>query len=290
MSDEQQQTVIEFAPDLRCIRVPNRIGPSGQASNVYVLGEDPVILIDAGGADPDSTVIHSLLALGGPVVSDIYLTHTHQDHAGGATAIAEATGATTWLPERDLDEQARVHAPDLKVDRWLNPGHVIQHGRWSLEAIETPGHAPGHVSLRDRPTGALFAGDLISGNGTIAVVPPRGSMSAYVGSLYRVKERGVAEVYPGHGPMIPDGMGVLDAYLERRISREDEILELIAGGVDTLDALVDRIYDDVIPTLRGLARGTLLAHILKLIEESRVETSSSDPEQATFTVVPVRAN
>lgn len=115
-------------------------------------------------------------------------------------------------------------------------------------------------------------------------------MSAYVASLYRVQERGIDEVYPGHGPMIEDGMGVLQTYLRRRNSREIEILKLIADGVDTLDGLTAEIYSDVAPRLRGLARGTLLAHVIKLIEERRLRPTAEDLEQATFEIVPARAH
>jgi endoribonuclease LACTB2 len=155
--------------------------------------------------------------------------------------------------------------------------------------ISTPGHAPGHVSLCDRETRAFFAGDLISGNGTIAVVPPRGSMSEYVASLYRAQQHGIGIVYPGHGPVIPDGPAILQSYLARRISREDGIIELIDNGISTLDDLTDEIYGDVQPRLRGLAKGTLLAHVLKLVEEERVTCSTEDVEFATLYLSPYPA-
>ena len=80
----------------------------------------------------------------GVVPDFIVLTHGDPDHIASAAFLRERTGA-------QAGKMARTPTPP--VDDWLEPGDRV--GR--LEVIATPGHTPGHVSLRVGTT--LIAGD-----------------------------------------------------------------------------------------------------------------------------------
>ncbi len=98
-------------------------------------------------------------------ITHLFLTHAHSDHAGGAAHLRErlpdltlyASAATARILSSG-DEMA-VCLPQAKaagmypptysyracpVDRVLNDGEVVQIGRYTVEAIATPGHSHDH--------------------------------------------------------------------------------------------------------------------------------------------------
>lgn len=264
----------QIAEDLFFVSVPNHVSPSGQATNVYIAARHRAVLIDAGPDDGGTTVMDALDRFGIESVQKIVLTHAHQDHAGSAAAIQGATGASLHLNPRDLDALNSVIV-DLEPDCLLSDGEIIDAGQYRFEVIETPGHAPGHVSLYESSLKALFAGDLISGNGTISVVPPRGSMSDYLASLRRVSTLQIDTIYPGHGPAIQNGNHRITQYIERRESREEEIYNAVAAGVDNGEDITALLYPDVLPHYRRAAAGTVLAHLGHLQEQRRIRIVSA---------------
>lgn len=259
----------QIGEDLYVVSVPNLVGPSGQPTNVYIAGRQRAVLIDAGSDDGGAAVLNGLKRFDIQSVDKIVLTHAHQDHAGSATAVRQATGASIHLHPRDLGGPNHWTI-DLEAAQPLRGGDTLETGPYRFEVIETPGHAPGHVSLYEPTLKALFAGDLISGNGTIAVVPPLGSMSEYMASLHRVSELKIDVIYPGHGPAIPNGNERVVQYIERRESREEEIHDAVASGLGDIDAITDLLYPDVLPRYRRGAAGTVFAHLIHLIEQGRI--------------------
>lgn len=268
--------VLTIADNLYTFPVPNPHGRSGQATNVYVFGPEPVTLIDAGSDDGGRTVLAALNQLGINSVATILLTHAHHDHAGSAAAVRSVTGAQILVTESDLPGAGFEIVPDV----FLLPGERFDAGRYHLEAIPTPGHAPGHISFYEPDLKCLFAGDLMSGFGTVAVTYPRGSMGDYLESLRRVQKLEVATVYPGHGPAIMNGAGRIVEYIDHREWREIEILALIQQGVGRVEDITEQLYPDVLPRFRPLAAGTVLAHIVHLMSQSKVRVSREATELA----------
>jgi glyoxylase-like metal-dependent hydrolase (beta-lactamase superfamily II) len=268
-----------IAPDLVTVAVPNPIGPSGQPTNVYIAGGDWAIAIDAGADDGGATVLAAMERFGIGNLALIVLTHAHQDHAGSAPALQAATGARLALHPRDVGVSSRWNI-DLKVDRLISDGDIFEAGPYRFRAVETPGHAPGHVSFYEPSLRALFAGDLISGNGTIAVVPPLGSMTEYLASLRRVRELDVDVIFPGHGPAIRNGNERIEQYIEHRVRRAGDIRDAIADGCDSLDSITDRLYPDVLPRIRPQALGTVHAHVLQLIHDGDVVVVTASDDRA----------
>lgn len=288
--------MVDAGPDVERLRpgvarvgVPNTVGRSGQATNVYFLGEDDVTIIDAGSNDAGATVLRALKDLGVQRVQRLILTHAHPDHAGSVPAVAQATGAPVWGDSRDLD--TAISGVEVILDRDLRGGDSFDVPGGTLEVYETPGHAPGHLAFYAPHLRALFAGDLLSGNGTIAVIPPRGSMFDYLASLRRVHVLDVETVYPGHGPVIANGHQRIGEYITHRQGREEAIFAEVVRGHEQISAITDVLYPDVIPRLRWHAEGTVLAHLLSLAQSGRVRpvgdaTGTPVPERR-FEVIPV---
>lgn len=69
-------------------------------------------------------------------------THLHADHISGGRKLAESTGATYWLPEKDAEEVVFAYEK-------LEEGKSIQVGSTSISIlpIYSPGHTIGSTSL-----------------------------------------------------------------------------------------------------------------------------------------------
>jgi glyoxylase-like metal-dependent hydrolase (beta-lactamase superfamily II) len=146
-----------------------RLRGAGPAGAYLVPGPEPV-LVDAGMPGRGPAMLAELEELG-LIPRVIVLTHGDPDHIGAAGFLRERTGArvAASAAERDLLAGRMVdgtpfvrrvlwrllmaRTPPPVVDDWLEPGDRVG----SLEVMATPGHSPGHVSLRLGTT--LIAGD-----------------------------------------------------------------------------------------------------------------------------------
>lgn len=216
-----------------------------------------VVVIDPGPDDRAHVArVLACATASGRRVALILLTHHHIDHRGAADALAHATGARVrgWTdPEAPLRD-----GEDIAVDA----------GR--LQVLHTPGHARDHVAFYWESERVLFSGDLILGEGTVNITPPGGSMADYLQSLQRVASLNLAVIAPGHGPLVHAPHQRITEYLAHRRRREQQVLELLADGPQTVQALVATIYPDLDPRLRAAAEGTVAAHLQKLVDEGRV--------------------
>ena len=95
----------------------------------------------------------------------------------------------------------------------------------------------------------LLTGDMVLGRGTTVITHPDGDLAAYLDSLARLRalvaERGVAEILPGHGPVVTDPAGWLTYYHEHRLERLDQVRAALAAGARTPAEVVARVYADV---------------------------------------------
>lgn len=243
---------------LRIVRVlaPNPGLRELEGTNTWVVGEAPAIVIDPG---PEHEAHLRNVATTAGRVGAIVLTHDHPDHAPGATGLSEATGAP-------------VHAVRPPPGaRKLRDGQVVPSGGVSLTVVVTPGHSPDSVALFQPSEAALFTGDTVLGRGTSVIDPPEGDLTAYLRSLRRMRELGPRTIYPGHGPTVLRAMEKLDEYLEHRAEREQQVLTALLEGPRSAEELVPEIYGDHPPQVHELAARSVLAHLLKLEREGRVE-------------------
>lgn len=45
----------------------------------------------------------------------------------------------------------------------------------------------------------------------------------YMSSLYRLRELTPTVLYPGHGPVVPNGVDKVNQYIEHRLAREKQV-------------------------------------------------------------------
>jgi glyoxylase-like metal-dependent hydrolase (beta-lactamase superfamily II) len=248
---------------LRIVRVlaPNPGIRELEGTNTYVVGDAPAVVIDPG-PDHESHLEEVLRTAGS--VRAVVLTHDHPDHAPGAARLAQASGA----PIRAL-------RPPPGGER-LRDGEVISSDGVRMITVATPGHTPDHASFWIEEAGALFTGDAVLGRGTSVIDPPEGDLVAYLRSLRRMRDLHPRTVYPGHGPAVLAGTEKLDEYLEHRRMREAQVLGALADGPRSIEELVETIYAEHPVEVRELAGRSVLAHLVKLQAEGRVERRTKD--------------
>jgi glyoxylase-like metal-dependent hydrolase (beta-lactamase superfamily II) len=207
------------------------------------------VVVDPG---PDvASHVDAIVGCGGDRIRWIAVTHSHDDHAGGATALAAATGA--------------------EVLGAVDEGFGIEATEFRLEALRTPGHTQDSVCWLLEEERMLFSGDTVIDGSTVVIAPPAGDMAAYLASLERLSSRRLRlrRIAPGHGHLIEDPAARLAGYLSHRLEREAQIVAALEAGAATVDQLVDLLYADLAPALRDAACHTVHAHLLKLAAEGR---------------------
>jgi glyoxylase-like metal-dependent hydrolase (beta-lactamase superfamily II) len=113
---------------------------------------------------------------------------------------------------------------------------------------------------------ALFSGCHVVENSSVVVE----FLELYLESLRRLLGTGLVVLYPGHGSPMRDADDVLDRYLAHRLEREAQIIDAVAGGADTVGAIVERVYVGLDRTLYFAAAQNVGAHLRKLSDEERV--------------------
>jgi glyoxylase-like metal-dependent hydrolase (beta-lactamase superfamily II) len=244
-----------------------------RGTGVAIVGKDQVAVIDPGPDDPAH--LQSLEdTLRGRRVTHILVTHTHRDHSPAAKHVKQWTGAPTYgfgphghdrglIIEEGAD---RKFVPDIR----LRDGDIIEGDGFTFEAVHTPGHTSNHICYALKEERALFSGDHVMGWSTTVVAPPDGDMAAYMRSLEKLLSRDDQIYWPTHGGPIRNPKPFVSALLQHRRSREAQIVSAIKDGCRQIPEIVRRIYSGLDPRLMRAAELNVLAHLLKLIQETRV--------------------
>ena len=216
--------------------------------------------------------VERLLAEAGLRLGDverIVVTHGHPDHFGLAGRLARDSGATIVCGRAERakllssydrpgfqDLLARLGIPDeIRADfpaRYaamrdlidtpdegsidvVDDGDVLRLGGRTVDALVTPGHATGHLSLWDDQARVLLSGDhLLPRITPNPVLEPDGdtggrrrSLVEYLESLDRFVALDPDVVLPGHGPAFHD-VGVLVSTMRQHHERRaSNVLDLV---------------------------------------------------------------
>jgi endoribonuclease LACTB2 len=269
--------VAGVAQGIRAVALRTPTLPPATHTACYMVGPTegagPLYIVDPASPYPDQqAALDAVLdaeARQGRPVAGVLLTHHHVDHVGAATHVA-ARGVPIFA---HAETAARLGFDVTTV----RDGDTIG----PVRAVLTPGHAPGHLCFHDPATGALIAGDMVAGVGTILIDPSEGDMRDYLASLARMEALAPTALLPAHGPVIPDAIGKLRAYVAHRLMREGKVADaLAAAGRAGARALVPVAYADTPKPLWGLAERSLIAHLVKLAAEGRARHHDDDTWQA----------
>ena len=101
---------------------------------------------------PDADAIIKAARARGWTLTDILITHHHQDHVEGIKALVAEYGAVVTGPRAEADKIAGL---DIEVE----PGDEIAVGSTRFSVLGVPGHTLGHIAYYDPAGRHLFTGD-----------------------------------------------------------------------------------------------------------------------------------
>ncbi|GKS89883.1 MBL fold metallo-hydrolase [Acidovorax sp. SUPP2539] len=146
-------------------------------------------------------------------LEQIWLTHAHIDHAGGAGELARTRalpivgphpGDQFWID--GLPQQSAMFgfppAEAFTPTRWLDDGDTVQIGNETLSVRHCPGHTPGHVVFHAPQIERAFVGDVLFAGSIGRTDFPQGNHQQLIDSItQRLWPMGDGTVFiPGHGP------------------------------------------------------------------------------------------
>jgi glyoxylase-like metal-dependent hydrolase (beta-lactamase superfamily II) len=267
----------EVAPGVRRLTAPNPGLMTGPGTNTYLVGDAEPVVVDPGPADAAHTEAIVAAAAGLGPVRTILVTHTHLDHAPGASALAAATGARIvgFGPAEDFE-------PDECVgEGWtLSCPGTAAAGPLTVRALHTPGHASDHLCWLIEEHDLLLTGDHVMHGSTVVIRPPDGDLHQYLASLARVRDAtpAIRVLGPGHGRLMDHVPEVIDALVAHRLGRHETVATALGDrGEGTVDELLPRVYGDVTEKQLPVARFSLWAHLRALAEEGRAAASGVPP-------------
>jgi len=164
---------------------------------MYIVGDPATgdaLVVDPG-ALPE-TVLQTVSESGWGVTAYI-ITHGDADHIDALAAVYAQAPAPVWVHE---GAQPLVHGVDEANLNVVTSDGPFTVGPFALEALETPGHAPGHMAyaLRD---GVLVGDTVFAGS----IGGTRTGNLGYAGQLDAIRKKLMirdddTKFFPGHGP------------------------------------------------------------------------------------------
>ncbi|MEJ5928757.1 MBL fold metallo-hydrolase [Corynebacterium sp. H128] len=248
----QLRPVTESAAVVLC---PNPGYSSLEGTNTWVIRapEDAAsIVIDPGPEDEGHLNVVQQKA--GNVALTL-ITHRHHDHADSIDRFRQLSG----VPVRGFDVSYCRGGEKLVDGEIISvPGVTPQ-----IEVVHTPGHTSDSAcffiwsgEVGSSTLEGIVSGDTIVGRHTTMISETDGELGAYLSSLRMLEERGEnVMLLPAHGPENPNAAALARKYIDRREQRLQQVRDARAalGDDASIAELVDHIYTDVDPVLRGAA-------------------------------------
>ena len=122
--------------------------------NFGYLIHDPATKATASIDAPEAAPIIKALEREGWTLTDILITHHHDDHVGGVAELKQKYNCRVVAPH---DKSAKIANVDLRVGQ----GDVVKVGSLLARVLETPGHTLDHISYVFDSDKALFAADTL---------------------------------------------------------------------------------------------------------------------------------
>ena len=223
------------------------------------------LLVDVGPASSIDRLLRSLKERGVKTLDYILITHIHIDHAGGLSQILACFPEVRvvchpkgikhlvdpdrlWAgSQKTLGDIAELYGPlsPVKAEAFILPEEA---GIDKLKVVETPGHAPHHLSFVY--DGYLFAGE--AGGACFRLqdriymrpaTPPRFFPDQFQQSLQRLLDLGDRPICFGHLSLAESSLSMLSRHRDQLRRWGEIILQESRDGLKTIDYYCDRLLE-----------------------------------------------
>ena len=274
-------TLETVSPLVRRMTARNPSGFTFNGTGTYVIGHGNVAVVDPGPMI-DEHIAALSDALAGETITHILITHTHMDHSPAAAPLKQLWQAPTYgygphgagkiASGTPIEEGGDM---DFVPDHLIQDGQVIKGDGWTIECVYTPGHTSNHMCFALKEEKALFTGDHVMGWSTSVIGPPDGDMTAYMESLEKLQQRDDQVYWPTHGTAIREVQPFVQAFIDHRLEREQQILACLKDGLTRIPDMVPVMYTTTDPRMFPAAERSVLSAMIRLIDQGVV--SSTQP-------------
>ena len=254
-------------PGIHVVPVRTPTLPPATHTNTWLLGQGQITVVDPASPweDEQARLFDALWSRieAGERVERLFLTHHHHDHVSGAMDLqARLADVGQRVPIAAHPVTAELVRGTVSVEAHVDHGDVLDCGGRTFVAHFTPGHAPGHLALHDPDSGAIIAGDLVAGVGTIAIDPREGDLQDYLDSLEAMRALEPQALMPAHGPVLEHPDAVLSFYVAHRHGRSEQIRTALheLGEASPLE-LAPAVYPELPAEHHPLAAAQILTHL-----------------------------
>ena len=298
-----------IVPEIYPIVVP--MSSSLRSVNFYLVkNQNSLFLIDAG-LDTEKCWNHFIDVLdeNGFKIEDInkiILTHSHPDHTGlvnriltiheipvfvNYDAIARLTRDPVYLNKRidffqslyaemGCEKRGEKQVEKLKKavkknDSQAIYGEIIPVAEGDIiegfRVIDTPGHAPDHISFLHPDSGIFIGGDhLIQHVSSNALIEPDKhgelipSLQQYEQSLLKCLNLSLSVVYPGHGEIVRAPDELIKKRLAGLESKSEKIKNIIADIPYSAAQIAQIFYEEKYDSEFSLVMSEIIGHLERL--------------------------
>jgi len=256
-----------------------------QGTNTYIVGKGRSrLLIDCGEPDVPEYIetLKKVVQENDISLSKIIITHWHPDHVGGTKDVLKEVADKDCKVYKYKDTKHDPLYSDLFELNYLKNEDEVQVEGATIKMHHTPGHATDHLSIYLKEEDTLFSGDNVLGEGSVVFE----DLLSYLQSLNKLIALNPKKLYPGHGPIVENPINKVKEYIDRRLAREKQIvnmLETTDGYMSAMD-IVKATYEDLPHSLLLGAEYSTTNHLKKLVAEKRVEILKTDGDLEDITI------
>ena len=149
------------------------------------------VVVDPGGDVPQ---ILAAIKQAGVTVEQIWLTHGHIDHVGGAAELRDAlkveiTGphmADKYMLDHVVESGANFGMTGVRnftPEHWLDEGDSVSIGELHFDVLHCPGHSPGSVVFFNKDIRFALVGDVLFAGSVGRTDLPGGDHATLIASI-----------------------------------------------------------------------------------------------------------
>lgn len=184
----------------------------------------------------------------------VVITHSHEDHTGGAAFIQQKYGIPIYMNEKSIAHcKEKATYPLYRKVFWgkrppfeakpIDDTFTSRTAHWQV--IDTPGHAADHLSFLNEQTGQLFSGDLYVHPETKVILQEE-SIPTIIQSIKRVLQYDFKEIFCCHAGYVANGREAFEQKLRYLENLQGKVLTLHEKG-SSVKEIQQRIFTKSYP-------------------------------------------